>query len=147
MLTAEFETGVAQPALMDLIDRSITTLCQISWDQPSDTHWCRLWRSGNYHHNDRISYAVDFLGFAAWSGLGQYVEYILGSQSEQRTADTVDYLLRCSVHGLKIIRSDSFAEFKLIQTLLKRGADPNMENLDRTPWGLFLQELYEQYSN
>ena len=68
-LTAEFETGLVQPALMDLIDHSITTLCQRSWDQPSDIHWCRLWRSGNYHHNDRISYAVDFLGFAAWSRL------------------------------------------------------------------------------
>lgn len=89
---------------------------------------------------------MDFLGFALGLDLIKYVEYILGSQSGQRTADTVDYLLRCSVHGLKIIRSDSFVEFKLIQTLLKRGADPNMENLDRTPGGLFLQELYEQYS-
>ena len=143
--TAEDKTGVAQPALMDLLNRSITMLCERSRGPPPDIHWCKVWRPVDYRYGGRISYVVDFLGFAAWSGLDKYVEYILGSQSEQRTADTVDYLLRCSVHGLKIIRSGSFAEFKLIQTLLKRGADPNMENLDRTPWGVFLQELYEQY--
>lgn len=39
----ERDTGVAQPALMDLLNRSITMLCQRSPGQPSNLHWCRAW--------------------------------------------------------------------------------------------------------
>ena len=143
---AEDETGVAQAALMDLLDRSITMLCERSRDKPPDIHWCKLWRPNNYDRRDGISYPVDFLGLAAWFGLDMYVEHILGSQSGQPTADTADYLnylLRCSVQGLDF----SFGHFKqdpkLIQILLKRGADPNLEISNDTVWSWFLRKSHD----
>ena len=138
-LTAEDATGVAQPALMDLVDRSITKLCERSRDLAPDIHWSRVWLPTGCHPADRRSLPVDFLGFAAWHGLSKYVEHILGSQSGQPTAEIADYLLRCFVHSLDYC----LMEPKLIPILLKRGADPNVETLNGTVWGLFLLVLYE----
>ena len=141
---AEDETGVAQPALMDLVDRSITKLCERSRGLAPDIHWCKVWYPSRYYPADRISYPVDFLGFAAWYGLSKYVEHILGSQSGQPTADITDYLLRCFVDGLEWHYR---GELKLIPILLKRGADPNVGTLNNTVWGLFLLVLYGRCSH
>ena len=158
---AETETGVAQLALMDLVDRSLAMLCQRSPGQPSDLHWCRAWGfpglfgsspskpenqyTGEPQHDDiLIPYPVDFLGFAAWCGLHKYVEHTLDSQSGRPNPSISDYLLSCTVDGFRYeYRRSAWRPYmKLISALLKRGANPNMENLDGTVWGSFLRNLH-----
>lgn len=125
---AEGETGVAQPALVDLLDRCMTMLCQRSSGQPSNLHWCRAWgyplrygssdapsktvpplplstsrtRGTNGPSYDAIMtpYPVDLLGFAAWCGVRKYVEHILDLQSGLQNLRMTDYLLSCAVNGL-----------------------------------------------
>ena len=170
MLTAfdaEAETGVAQVILMDLLDRSLTYLCQRSPGQPPDLHWCRAWGFPNFFgpfdssslvkwktqhtsepRNDGLltPYPVDFLGFAAWNWLHYYVEHILDSQSGLQNPRTTDYLLRCVVGGLgdeNYKRKTRVLGFmKLISALLKRGANPNRKTPESTLWGSFLRNLY-----
>ena len=164
---AEAEIGVAQVALMDLLDRSLGMLCQRSPGQPSDLHWCRAWgypelfkslsyssplKSKTQHtsepRNDGLltPYPVDFLGFAAWNWLHYYVEHILDSQSGLQNPRTTDYLLGCVVGGLgdeNYKRKTRVLGFmKLISALLKRGANPNQKTLESTVWGSFLRILY-----
>lgn len=161
---AEAETGVAQVALMDLLDRSLAMLCQRSPGQSSNLHWCRAWgipkifgslgpllplKSKNQHtsepSNDGIltPYPVDFLGFAAWNGLHKYVENTLDSQSVRQNPNTTEYLLSCAVDGLGgPYKRDLFGLTKLISALLKRGANPNRKTRESTLWGSFLRTLY-----
>ena len=164
---AEEETGVAQVALMDLLDRSLAMLCQRS-GQPSDLHWCRAWgfpdtfgpsdsssslKSKTQHtsepSNDGIltPYPVDFLGFAAYFGLHKYVEHILDLQSGRQNTSIADYLLSCAVDGFRVkYRMEATKSYmKLISALLKRGANPNMKSLESTVWGSFLRKLYDLY--
>lgn len=158
---AEAQTGVAQVALMDLLDHSLAMLCQRSPDQPSDLHWCRAWDLPRcFGNSDRSKllisryfrepkfdgtltpYPVDLLGFAAWSGLHNYVEHVLDSQSGRQNRSTTDYLLNCTVDGLgrKGWRLDSY--MKMTLALLKRGANPNLKNSEGTVWGSYLRKLY-----
>ena len=159
----EAQTGVAQVALMDLLDHSLAMLCQRSPAQPSNLHWCRAWDlprcfgnsgrskllSSRYPHKSEpktdsilTPYPVDLLGFAAWSGLHNYVEYVLDSQSGRQNRSTTDYLLNCTVDGLgrKGWRLDSY--MKMTLALLKRGANPNLKNSEGTVWGSYLRTLY-----
>lgn len=164
---AEAETGVAQVALMDLLDRSLAMLCQRSTGQPSQLHWCRAWgfpkefsssplklqiqsSSESRHDGGLTPYPVDFLGFAARFGLHKYVEHILDSQSERLNPSTSDYLLNCAVGGFG--DNDPLEAWKsymkLISALLKRGANPNMETSEGTIWGSFLRTVcYVSYGN
>ena len=161
---AEEATGVAQSALTDLIDRSITLLWDHTPGQPPNLHWCRVWgkpqiprvwidfewfrakekRPRNYRFLNH--WPVDFLGLAAWYGLDKYIQHMLDLQSGEWESGTTDYLLSCSVGGLT--RSDAFvSKLKLIAALLKRGADPNMGNPESTIWGSFLRLLPYYFSN
>ncbi|CAD6575193.1 MAG: hypothetical protein ASARMPRED_007126 [Alectoria sarmentosa] len=163
---AENETGVAQLGLMDLLDRSIKLLCQRSPGQPSKLHWCRAWgypevfnsldsertwplsRSqsspASVPRDDGTSATgpIDFLGFAAWCGIYKYVGLTLDAQSRPRNHGAAGYLLSCAVGGLDRLSIDWSWHLKLISALLKRGADPNTEALERTVWGSFLQKLH-----
>ena len=152
----EEETGFAQPALMDLLDQSMAIFYQRSQGKPSNTHWCRAWDySKDKSRDDGIPNIspTDFLGFAAWYGLGLYVEYILSkreitstksyySQSRRRTCSTVDYLLGCVLHGLSHYSKTAYffpepvSYLKLITALLKRGANPTDEISRRNNVGL-----------
>lgn len=151
----EKETGVAQVALMDLLDRSLAMLSQRSPGQPSDLHWCRAWdiprafglepQQTSQPSNDSIlsRYPVDFLGFAAWCGLHKYVEHTLDSQSVRQNPSTIDYLLCCTVNGFVYgLRLGTNSYMKLVSALLERGANPNTKALEGTVWGSFLQRLY-----
>ena len=164
--SAENETGVAQPGLMDLLDRSITTLCQQSPGQPSNLHWCRAWgypevfissdsertwplsrsksspTSNPRDDGTPATGPVDFLGFAAWCGIYKYVGLTLDSQSRPQNLSTAGYLLGCAVGGLDRLLIDWSWHLKLISALLKRGADLNIEASKRTVWGCFLQKLH-----
>ena len=159
---AEEATGVAQLALMDLINRSITLLWEHSPGQPSNLPWWRVWgpRADPLLWPYRVIFRakvlrakspinrllpvrqpVDFLGLAAWYGVGKYVEHMLDLQSRKWESGTADYLLSCSVEG----HGDVYAmasKQKLTVALLKRGADPNMGILEGTVWGLFLQLMH-----
>ena len=165
--TAEHTTELAQPALMGLLDRSISILCQRSRDHPSNVHWCRLWghpevsgspRDANiqvldYFEDDGILNIIptDFLGFAASFGLYLYVSYTIDSQAEPRTCSTIDYLLGCALHGPDYSHNGMFnwryldflnPHLKLIRALLERGADPQTGIPGSTAWGLFLHRLW-----
>ena len=145
---AEEEIGFAQPALMDLFDRSITLLYKQYAAQPSESHWCRSCASlGTYGflngpRNDGglIFGAVDFPGYAAYHGLARYVEHILDSQSGQSKPGTANYLLRCAVFSLYVF--GSVARLKTMSTLLRRGANPNTEESGSTAWRVFLSNLH-----
>ena len=148
-LFVEKETGVAQPALMNLVDRSITILWERSQDHLPDVHWCREWGYFSKMKQSEISAPdpVDFLGFAAYSGLSKYVEYTMDSQLTPWKGRDADYLLICAVGGLGGGLS-AYAKFspqlQLISMLLERGASPsmNMKYSDGNVWSLFLQSLY-----
>ncbi len=160
---AEEETRVAQPALMTLLDRSMTLLHERSPAQPPKVHWCRAWGIPNHYYpvvpsivfpgdirNDEsvAHFPADFLGFAAFFGLGRYVEHILELQSEQWEPGTVDYLLGCNMYGIILATFQDpilLSRVKLVVVLLKRGADPNMGVPESTVWGYFLGTLYRWY--
>lgn len=166
-LIAEDKTGVAQPALMELLDRSISILYQRCLGQPSNLHWCRAWghigsrrlsiwpRTGfstrePENENVPTSGPVDFHSFAAYAGLHRYIEHTLDSQSERRSPSTLNNLLSCAVGGLYyLINSgthwDDHRLLELIAALLKRGADPNMKKFEVTIWNSFLQRLVCAY--
>ena len=160
---AEEATGVAQPVLMELIDRCITLLWEHSPGKPSNLPWYRTWvkpldypfsekeifrprakvlratRPVNYQLS--IPQRADFLGLAARYGLDKYIQHMLDLQSRKWESGTADYLLRCSAGGLLDDRAEP-PHLKLIAALLKRGADPNMGFLEGTLWGLFLYRLH-----
>ena len=163
MINASFTeeaTGVAQLALMDLINRSITLLWEHTPGQPPNLHWYRVWakpmtisfrirRDRKYRNQLLNRQPLDLLGLAAWYGLDKYVQHMLDSLSGKLEPGTADYLLSCSLGGLRE-HSDiyGFEEtpllplLKLISALLKRGADPNNRPLGKTQWGLFLPALH-----
>ena len=154
---AEDETGVAQPALVDLLDRSLAMLYQRSRGQLTDFHWCKAWTDPRDYSDSLCSFnledslttpttgPVDFLGFAASCGLRRYVEHSLESQFERRDPGMVEYLLSCTIDGLKVYYLYSSGNLKLISSLLKRGADPNMESFNGTAWVSFLQTLHKEW--
>ena len=167
---AEQVTMSAQPALMDLIDRSMTRLYKQSPDQLENLHWCRVWgifegqtawysislsrfliranrSSEQINYDYPIGDPVDFLGLSAWYGLDKYVQHILESKCEGWKSGTADYLLSCSVGGLRMsINNRSATHWKLVAALLERGANPNMEVLEGTVWSFFLFQLnYDSY--
>ena len=163
---AEYATGIAQPALMDLLDRSVAMLCRRFPGQPSNNHWCRAWRwpypfyspmpsplckwkiqrSEPKNDGNSAIYPVDFLGFAAWYGLHKYVEHTIDTQSGRRNLDTMNYLLSCAVGGFNA-PSEEYqvmnGRYTLLLTLLKRGADPSINSSEGTIWGFFLQKLHK----
>ena len=161
---AEEATGVAQLALMDLINRSITLLWDRSPGQPSNIHWCRVWvkplnpllrndymsfkfvkrlrAKAPFNHQLSVFQPVGFLGLAAWYGLDKYVLHMLDLQSRKWESRTEDYLLSCSVGSLSEANA-LVSKLKLIAALLKRGADPNMGIPKDTVWGLFLRMLHQ----
>lgn len=153
---AEDETGVAQPALVDLLDRSLAMLYQRYRGQLTDFHWCKAWTDpsdcydslGSFNLEDSLTTPttgpVDFLGFAASCGLRRYVEHSLESQFERRDPGMVGYLLSCTIDGLKFYYVHSSGNLELISSLLKRGADPNMEFSNGTAWVSFLQILHKE---
>ena len=147
---AEEATGVAQPALMDLIDRSITLLWERTSGQPPNLRWYRPWgipenlrlhteRDG--HRQQLTCWPGDFLGLAAWYGHDEYGQHMLDSLSGKLEPGTADYLLGCSVSGL-VEGFGMNSNLKLIPALLERSADPNKGLLESTVWGLFLRVLH-----
>lgn len=158
--------GIAQPALMGLLDQSITIFCQRSRGNPSNIHWCRIWGYPEIRSRDDGILNInptDFLGFAASFGLDLYVVYTVSrsgftntqsyygddSQSRRWTCSTVDYLLGCVLRGLfshfqsaYIYSGPVSGYLKLMTALLKRGANPQMRYPEGTPWGFFLHKLY-----
>ena len=165
---AEEATGVAQLALMDLVNRSIILLWDRSLGQPSNIHWCKVWAKPlhssmrNQHvifkfvkrlranipfnHQFSVCQPVDFLGLAAWYGLDKYVLHMLDLQSRKWESGTENYLLSCSVGSLSEANA-LVSKLKLIAALLKRGADPNMGIPKGTVWGLFLKMLHHFHSD
>lgn len=155
---AERVTGVAQPALMDLINRSITLLYERSRDQQPHSHWCRVWSIFVYRVSlDELRVRctaeldkddlcrVNFLGLAAWHGLDKFVEHILDSQSGWQRASTMDYVLGCTIDGPRFSSLHLLSRLSMITALLKRGADPNTKVSEDTMWNLFLRILYDRY--
>ena len=156
----ETKTGAAQPALMDLIDRSLSILSQRSRGHPPNVHWCRAWGYPETHakyRDDNILKIVptNLPGFAASlatsGGLGLYVVSTIDSQSERRTCSTADYLLGCALYGSgwnQFSMPDNNPQvqpcryLELIIALLERGANPQMKYPEGTAWGFFLQLLY-----
>ena len=150
---AERVTEVAQPALMDIISRSITLLYERSRDQQPHSCWCRVWRPWGYNiswedsgvrRTDELEKdalcRLKFLGLAAWHGHDRYIEHILDSSSKWQTAGTASYLLSCTLGGLQGT-SISAQHLNLIAALLKRGADPNTKVKKGTAWSFFLRLL------
>ena len=130
----EYETGDAQVALMDLLDRSVAMLYQRREGHLTGFHWCKVWCRNS-------DLPVDFLGFAAFSGVHRYVELKFDSQSECRNRSNANYLLSCAVDGLRINYDRPI--LKLVSALLKRGADPNSEIPKGTVWGVFLETMHD----
>lgn len=167
---AEEISGIVQPSLMKLLDRSITMLWHHYPNMLSNLHWCRAWTyskrvdylesvlplplsvSRTQHdfelRNEGIlsPYPADFLGFAAWFGVYKYVEHTIESQSGRQNPNTANYLLNCAVGGLGNSTDDILWYLKLISALLKRGADPNTETPEGTVWGFFLQKMHNWFS-
>lgn len=168
---AEDNTGVAQTALMELLDRSITILCRRSLSQPTNLHWCRAWEifefsnsswaldrtrplsrskssqtSGRRDDGVPAPCPVDFLGFAAWHGLHNHVAHTLDLRSGRPHPSTEDYLLGCVVDGLgRPFRRHLRGHLELVSALLKRGADPNMRTSSRSVWGSFLLIMHRTW--
>ena len=152
---AEQQLGHAQPVLVDLLDRSLSLLGQGSWGHPRRPLDVGKLDYLKYFHRRRDSVITDFLGFAAYYGLGLYVTSIVDSQAKGRTGSTVDYLLNCVLFGLHHLFPLSpnslpiSGHMKLIIALLERGANPQVNSFesDYTAWGLFLYDLYKDCFN
>ena len=154
---AEDETGVAQPALVDLLDRSVAMLYQRSRGQLRDFHWYKAWAYPSEYYDKLGSLnlegflttpttgSVEFLGFAAACGLRMYAEHNLESQSERRDPEMMGYLLSCAIDDLRYYCRNVTGNLKLISSLLKRGTNPNMESLNGTAWVSFLQILHKEF--
>ena len=154
-------------ALMNLLDRSVAMTYQRSRDQLIGSHWCEAWtgviiedptpsiqnlpsrshepkvlgvsKRGNF--GIPIARPVDLLSFAAYHGLHCYVEYLLDSPVGRRSLNIADYLLGCVVAGWEGRYQPS--HLQLISALLKRGVNPDMESLEGTVWGGFLERMYD----
>ena len=153
---AEEKTGVAQPALMDVLDRTVAMLYQQQRGQLTALHWSKAWTyARNDYDHSHPSYsllppfrspttcAVDFPGFAAYSGLRMFVAHTLDSQGGWQDTSTVNYLLSCVLDGFNREMSFDSEHLALIPMLLKRGADPNMSTSNGSAWGSFLRKLHD----
>ena len=93
--------------------------------------------------------AVDFLGFAAESGLILYVQEVLGSHPEWLDSPTATYLLRCVLSFMYIHELDyPYAHVpELIATLVRQGGKPNVLMFSMTTWITFLEKMYFTVTN
>ena len=139
-------TDIAYPALVDLFNRSMTMLLQRSQSQPSNEHWCRAWGLRGWFGTQPQNHPVDLLGFSAWFGLFQYVSHTIHSQLGRLNSDTANYILSCAVCGSESLRGYTTLErLNYVCALLKQGADPNLENGERTIWRSFLGRLHDWF--
>lgn len=141
-LLAEEKTGVAQTALMDLVDNTIENLFKHYGNGDSTVHWCTRWIKRIYFYTDRkgnfLGYLretfqpdekfvprkipssgltptspVDFLGYAAANGLLLYVQQKLETGHDLSHRYTASYLLCCLI-GARFSVSDLAAtEYRL----------------------------------
>ena len=152
---AEDETKLAQPALMGLLERSLSILYQRLRGHLSTVGYPEVPNSWREDGLSSIT-PTNFIGLAASFGLGLYVLCIIDSQSEQRTCSTTDYLLGCALLGPNYILRGRYVEhdmifpspnLKLIRALLERGANPRMKTPKDTVWILFLEKLWEDLNH
>lgn len=124
---AECETGQAQTAVCDYIERAMEILDLERGNQPSESHWClRIidWASekSNFDWQEHLEWVksdgffspsnqverqsfsrlvseflIDYLGFVASKGLKLYVEQQIKSLSADSRVHTADYLLCCAM--------------------------------------------------
>ena len=142
---AEKETGVAQPAMMNLVDGSITTLWERSQDWLPDIHWCRKW--GDWAEEGVSPKPVEFIGLAICYGLKKYVEHTMGSQPTGWKAGEANYLLACAVGCChKPFNDRTVPQLELVSLLLERGADSNTKFSNFTAWGYFFINFFHPLS-
>ena len=152
---AEDETKLAQPALMGLLERSLSILYQRLRGHSSTVGYPEV--PNSWREDGLLSITpTNFIGLAASFGLGLYVSCIIDSQSDPRTCSTTDYLLGCALLGPNYILRGRYVKhdmkypspnLKLIRALLERGANPQMKTPKDTVWILFLEKLWEDLND
>ena len=148
---AEDRTGLAQPTLMGLLERSISILYQRFRGHSSSVGYSEV--PNNWTEDGILSIThTQFLGLAASFGLGLYVSCSIDSQSELRTCSTTDYFLGCALLGPTYVvqgwhwqhKIFNFSPYlKLIRALLERGANPLTKLPKDTAWSLILDKLWK----
>ena len=145
----EQETGIAQPALMDLMNQSLTMLYERSTMRPLDRHWSRGLYLGNYRVRlktviDDVSRCpLNFLSLTVFNGIVKYAEHIIDSQSGDLKSDTIKCLLNCFLEVSFELLDPRLEDYlNLIFGLLQRGADPNFNGPGGTIWHALLDELW-----
>jgi len=126
-------------ALTELLDRVL--LSPPRWYRPSPVHWSVLGglaEDENYDlANAALSYPVDFLGSAAYSGIRLYVLQILDSEPTLRKSYPLRNLLYCVI-GQQFSDELEVQHLRLISALLERGAPPNSVSGITSAWHRFL---------
>ena len=150
---AERETGVAQMAISDYLERAIKmsgfsyTDFEISnevyaWYQRSIVFRSKFNQVEREDLSRPVSqFAVDYLGFAASHGLKFYVEQQLNSLPADLQSRTANYLLCCATNSLSsrvFAAKTNMRLVDLICSLLRYGGNPNMPTFQSTIWGQYL---------
>ena len=168
---AEEKTGVAQTALMNLVDSTIGKLLQRYKNGDSAIHWCTRWVKtmssyldskgnfgaveivprGNPSSGPTPTRPVDFLGLTAHRGLLLYVQQKLETGHGLSHRHTASYLLCCVIGGNSLPTSDAgstqhdLRRLEIIATLLKGGADPNTVVFEGTVWVQVLRQINNEF--
>ena len=153
----EVKTNKAQTALNEKVDKVVTILDRQSPYQSSDTHWCTRWgfsqeevdlsagtrskdsSSPENSFQDPPVVTLDFLCFAAYSGLYLYVLDRLRKGLERDDSDSMTVLLRFTM--AKYLMTSFCLELGTV--LLGRGANPNVLSCSEgySVWTVFLEAL------
>lgn len=137
---AEKDTGRAEVSLMDNFDNIVAILDQEHLQRSPDTHWSIRW-------GDPLCSPHDFLSLAAYHSAYLYVQHVLNNRKDPIDRETASRLLyytvfsRAASRGLVSRTHVCESQLKLVISLLRRGADPNVPAFDDTIWKEFLCQM------
>ena len=138
---AEKDTGRAEISLMDSFDNIVATLDRNHLQYYPDRHWSIRW-------GDLLRSPHDYLSLAAYHSGFSYVQHVLNNRRDPIDKETASHLLyhtvfcRSPSRGLVSPSLVCESQLKLVILLLRRGADPNIADLDTTIWKEFLSQMF-----
>lgn len=137
---AEKDTGRHEVSLMDNFDNIVTTLDRKHLQHSPSRHWSMRW-------GDHVCSPHDFLSLAAYHSVYLYVQHVLNNRKDPIDRETASRLLyytvfgRAASRGLVSRTQVCESQLKLVNLLLRRGADPNILAFDTTIWREFLCQM------
>ena len=137
----EKDIEMADVSLMDNFDNIVATLDRNHLQHPPDRHWSIRW-------GDLLRSPHDYLSLAAYHSGFLYVQHVLNNRRDPIDRETASHLLyhtifcRSPSRGLVSPSLVCESQLKLVILLLRRGADPNIADLDTTIWKEFLSQMF-----